>query len=107
MKKMIAVFLLLFIACLMLQLVTNRLNAQGPYFIDNYKALQRVVNVASATQTYVGEAGTKTNFNESKWRILLVQKNGEDLYVQYAAYSEEFDKNWNLRKTYNYGVAPQ
>lgn len=105
MKRVFVFTILLSIVCLMIGIVQNKLNAQSN-FIDTMKATQKIIDVATATQTYVGEAHTLANTNQSVWRIYRVASNGNITYIQYAGYSVEFDKAWSLRTTYNYGLNP-
>ena len=102
---MLLVLLTLVCLALMVGIAQSQLNAQSN-FIDNMKATQKIIDAASATQTYVGEANTSSNTGDSTWRIYRVAVSGNLTYIQYANYSVEFDKAWARRATYNYGLNP-
>ena len=104
MKRLLLFLITLLCIALVIAIAESQIKASN--FIDNMKATQKIIDAASATQTYVGEANTSSNTGDSTWRIYRVAVSGNLTYIQYANYSVEFDKAWARRATYNYGLNP-
>jgi hypothetical protein len=60
------------------------------------------VDDAGSGVTYIGQAQPGTLVADASWKIKKVTETGDDLKVEYADGTKDFDKVWNDRATYTY-----
>lgn len=66
------------------------------------KALTELIDVASGTVTYIGQAEPGTLPGAATWRIKRITVAGSLTSIEWAEGVGDFDKEWDERATYNY-----
>lgn len=65
-------------------------------------ALETLIDVASATVTYIGKAVPDTATSTASWRIQKVDSTTNPTSIKFADGSTAFDKIWDNRSSYTY-----
>lgn len=65
----------------------------------NYKTL---VDAATATVTYIGDANPGTATSAAEWRIRRLTEVGDDVTVEWADGNDTFDNIWDDRASLSY-----
>lgn len=69
-------------------------------FIENSNKV--LIDEASSTITYVGNAAVGSDESSSVWVIRKLTQTGTVFSVEFAEWSTSFNKIWNDRATYTY-----
>lgn len=64
-------------------------------------ALTTLVDVASATVTYIGEAAPGSDLDDAVWRVKRITTTGDDVAIEWA-FGAGFTVNWSGRVTHEY-----
>jgi|ETNvirome_6_1000_1030641.scaffolds.fasta_scaffold13580_3 hypothetical protein len=62
-----------------------------------------LIDIASTTVTYIGQAAPGSTSNQAVWRIQRVNIVGSSIEILYADSNDNFDNVWDDRGTLSYG----
>jgi len=65
-------------------------------------ALKNIIDEASATTTYIGEAVTNAATSAAAWRIQRISVSGTITTIEWAGGGSRFDQVWDNRASLTY-----